>query len=30
VVTAASVSDKAGAKILLIRLFDAFSTLRIM
>jgi len=29
-VTAASVSDKAGAKILLIRLFDAFSTLRIM
>jgi transposase len=30
VVTAASVSDKAGAKILLIRLFDAFSTLRLM
>jgi transposase len=30
VVTAASVSDKAGAKILLIRLFDAFSTLRVM
>jgi transposase len=30
VVTAASVSDKAGAKLLLIRLFDAFSTLRIM
>ena len=30
VVTAASVSDKAGAKILLIRLFDAFSTLKIM
>jgi transposase len=30
VVTAASVSDKAGAKILLIRLFDAFATLRIM
>jgi transposase len=30
VVTAASVSDKAGAKFLLIRLFDAFSTLRIM
>src|SRR6266700_5416908 len=29
-VTAASVSDKAGAKLLLIRLFDAFSTLRIM
>ena len=30
VVTAASVSDKAGAKLLLIRLFDAFRTLRIM
>ena len=30
VVTAASVSDKAGAKILLIRLFDAFSTLKVM
>jgi transposase len=30
VVTAASVSDKAGAKILLIRLFDAFSALKIM
>jgi transposase len=30
VVTAASASDKAGAKILLIRLFDAFSTLRLM
>jgi transposase len=30
VVTAASVSDKAGAKIVLIKLFDAFSTLRIM
>jgi len=30
VVTAASVSDKAGAKLLLIRLFDAFSTLQIM
>jgi transposase len=30
VVTAASVSDKTGAKILLIRLFDAFSTLKIM
>jgi len=30
VVTAASVSDKAGAKLLIIRLFDAFSTLRIM
>jgi len=30
VVTAASVSDKAGAKLLLIRLFDAFSTLRIL
>lgn len=30
VVTAASVSDKAGAKLLLIRLFDAFSTLKIM
>jgi transposase len=29
-VTAASVSDKAGAKILLIRLFDAFSTLKVM
>jgi transposase len=30
VVTAASVSDKAGAKLLLIRPFDAFSTLKIM
>ena len=30
VVTAASVSDKAGAKLLLIKLFDAFSTLRLM
>jgi transposase len=30
VVTAASVSDKAGAKLLVIRLFDAFSTLQIM
>jgi transposase len=30
VVTAASASDKAGAKILLIKLFDAFSTLTIM
>jgi transposase len=30
VVTAASVSDKAGAKLLLIRLFDAFSTLKIL
>jgi transposase len=30
VVTAASVSDKAGAKLLLIRLSDAFSTLRLM
>jgi transposase len=30
VVTAASASDKAGAKLLLIKLFDAFSTLRIM
>ena len=30
VVLAASVSDKAGAKILLIRLFDAFATLRLM
>ena len=30
VVTAASVSDKAGAKLLIIRLFDAFSTLKIM
>ncbi len=29
-VTAASVSDKAGAKLLLIKLFDAFSTLKIM
>ena len=29
-VTAASVSDKAGAKILIIKLFDAFSTLKIM
>ncbi|GAB3969123.1 hypothetical protein GCM10029978_039840 [Actinoallomurus acanthiterrae] len=27
---AASVSDKAGAKLLIIRLFNAFSTLRIM
>lgn len=30
VVTAASISDKAGAKLLLIRLFDAFSTLKLM
>jgi transposase len=30
VVTAASVSDKAGAKLLIIKLFDAFSTLRLM
>ena len=30
VVTAASVSDKAAAKLLLIKLFDAFSTLKIM
>jgi transposase len=30
VVTAASVSDKAGAKLLLIKLFDAFTTLQIM
>jgi transposase len=30
VVTAASVSDKAGAKLLIIRLFDAFSTLKTM
>jgi transposase len=30
VVTAASVSDKAGAKLLLIKLFDLFSTLKIM
>jgi transposase len=30
VVTAASVSDKAGAKLLLIKLFDAFCTLKIM
>jgi transposase len=30
VVTAASVSDKAGAKLLAIRLFDAFSTLQII
>ena len=30
VVTAASVSDKAGAKLLVIRLFNAFSTLQIM
>jgi len=30
VVTAASVSDKAGAKLLLIRLFNAFSTLQVM
>jgi transposase len=29
-VTAASVSDKAGAKVLLIKLFDAFTTLKIM
>jgi len=29
-VTAAPVSDKAGAKVLLIELFDAFSTLKIM
>jgi transposase len=30
VVTAASLSDKAGAKLLLIKLFDTFSTLKIM
>jgi transposase len=30
VVTAASASDKAGAKILLIKLYDAFTTLKIM
>jgi transposase len=30
VVTAASVSDKAGAKLLIIRLYDAFSTLKVM
>jgi transposase len=30
VVTAASVSDQAGAKLLIIRLFNAFSTLKIM
>lgn len=30
VVTAASVSDKAGAKLLIIRLFNLFSTLKIM
>jgi transposase len=30
VVTAASVSDKAGAKLLLIKLYDAFTTLKIM
>jgi transposase len=30
VVTAASISDKAAAKLLVIRLFDAFSTLQIM
>jgi len=30
VVTAASISDKAGAKLLLIKLFDLFSTLKIM
>jgi transposase len=30
VVTAASVSDRAGAKLLVIRLFDAFDTLKIM
>jgi transposase len=30
VVTAASVSDKAGAKLLLIKLFDGFSALRLM
>ena len=29
-VTAASVSDKAGAKLLIIKLFNAFSTLQIM
>lgn len=29
-VTAASISDKAGAKLLLIKLFNAFSTLKIM
>jgi transposase len=30
VVTAASISDKAGAKLLIVRLFNAFSTLKIM
>jgi hypothetical protein len=30
VVTAASVSDKAGLKLLVINLFNAFSTLKIM
>jgi transposase len=30
VVTAASISDKAAAKLLVIRLFDAFSTLQVM
>ncbi len=30
VVTAASLSDKAGAKLLLIKLFDAFTTLKVM
>jgi hypothetical protein len=30
VVTAASASDKAGAKLLLIKLFNAFTTLKIM
>jgi hypothetical protein len=30
VVTAASVSDKAGAKLMIIRLFNAFRTLKIM
>jgi transposase len=30
VVTTAALSDKAGARLLLIRLFDAFSTLRLM
>jgi hypothetical protein len=30
IVTAASVSDKAGAKLLLIKLFNAFTTLKIM
>lgn len=30
VVTAANISDKTGAKLLLIKLFDAFSMLRLM